>query len=585
MESQTFRLLKICSYFIISLISIFIVIDTDLFVYSSLSNSLIFSLLTFILSIVALIFRIIDKRENDRIYLYEFVFLAWGIYIAMHTFFSGGEYYRSNYLITGLLYTISISYLIRSKIINGRFIKLLLLFIAIVQLLCMSGQLLGVIESGSKYFPITGIGENPNSNAVYLVCCLPFVIERIKLGRYKLFYYLFLSLIIIFLILLKCRTAYVGGLIMLLIYLFSSGSAKSVWMGMSKLKKIILIIGVVIGIWAIGTVFYQVKKDSADGRIFVWKVTMEMIAKKPVIGYGYGLFERNYNIQQAAYFNEEIATQTERQNASHVAMAYNDYLEQIIEGGIVGALFYIGCFVLLLYAAIRQHQKEMYTILFAILLMAFFNFIYTAIIVWYLVLNCAAVLLSESFKYFSVPKKVGYSMFSIIGIGMIGLFYNTCCMTKAQINLKKGISFMKEKKWNDAQSILNSSLHKARTSEAFLIQYANLLMSQGEYKKALYYYKKASLYTSSSRLYFRMSDCYIHLSDNEKALECLKFVASKIPTNLRSRYQILCLQMQMDDRAGVREMALEMINLKPKVINKKSMEYQKRAKMILESME
>lgn len=65
-----------------------------------------------------------------------------------------------------------------------------------------------------------------------------------------------------------------------------------------------------------------------------------MIAENPFKGYGYGLFERNYNLKQASYFANQTSSNTERRNASFVAMAYNDYLEQTIEGGILGLLFY-----------------------------------------------------------------------------------------------------------------------------------------------------------------------------------------------------------------------------------------------------
>lgn len=95
-----------------------------------------------------------------------------------------------------------------------------------------------------------------------------------------------------------------------------------------------------ITIFIVGIHLYQIKNNSADGRLLIWKLSTKMIAENPFKGYGYGLFERNYNLKQASYFANQTSSNTERRNASFVAMAYNDYLEQTIEGGILGLLFY-----------------------------------------------------------------------------------------------------------------------------------------------------------------------------------------------------------------------------------------------------
>jgi hypothetical protein len=41
---------------------------------------------------------------------------------------------------------------------------------------------------------------------------------------------------------------------------------------------------------------------SADARVVVWKISAEMIIQRPLLGYGYGSFERNYSLFQSNYF-------------------------------------------------------------------------------------------------------------------------------------------------------------------------------------------------------------------------------------------------------------------------------------------
>ena len=67
-----------------------------------------------------------------------------------------------------------------------------------------------------------------------------------------------------------------------------------------------------------GTKMYGMKKDSADGRLLIWKLSAEMIVANPA-GYGYGLFEKNYNLYQADHFSGHEHSGTERRNADFVS--------------------------------------------------------------------------------------------------------------------------------------------------------------------------------------------------------------------------------------------------------------------------
>ena len=53
--------------------------------------------------------------------------------------------------------------------------------------------------------------------------------------------------------------------------------------------------------------------------MLIWKLSTEMMAGKPS-GYGYGLFEKNYNLRQADYFANREYTDTEKRNSDFVNM-------------------------------------------------------------------------------------------------------------------------------------------------------------------------------------------------------------------------------------------------------------------------
>jgi O-antigen ligase len=68
----------------------------------------------------------------------------------------------------------------------------------------------------------------------------------------------------------------------------------------TRFKIIILSFSVVLALSGL----YFMKKDSADGRLLIWRCTYEMVKDKPLFGYGQGGFKANYMNYQAKYFEE-----------------------------------------------------------------------------------------------------------------------------------------------------------------------------------------------------------------------------------------------------------------------------------------
>ena len=88
-----------------------------------------------------------------------------------------------------------------------------------------------------------------------------------------------------------------------------------------------------------GYLMYHMKKDSADGRLFIWKVSISLFSERPLKGFGYGRFGAVYNPYQEEYVEKYPLSVTEVQNIRSVNMPYNEFLEQCIGGGLVGGIF------------------------------------------------------------------------------------------------------------------------------------------------------------------------------------------------------------------------------------------------------
>ena len=80
---------------------------------------------------------------------------------------------------------------------------------------------------------------------------------------------------------------------------------------------------IVVSVMLIG--LYSLKKDSADGRLLIWRCSLEMIKEKPLLGYGYGGFKANYMNFQAKYF-EENPDSNYSMLADNVNRPFNEYI-------------------------------------------------------------------------------------------------------------------------------------------------------------------------------------------------------------------------------------------------------------------
>lgn len=98
---------------------------------------------------------------------------------------------------------------------------------------------------------------------------------------------------------------------------------------------------------------YLLKKDSADGRLLIWRCSLAMVADKPIFGYGPGGFTAHYMEYQADYFREHPDSPFARL-ADTVHHPFNEYLLVAVDYGFFGLLVLAA----LGYVTLRQYRKQ-----------------------------------------------------------------------------------------------------------------------------------------------------------------------------------------------------------------------------------
>lgn len=106
-----------------------------------------------------------------------------------------------------------------------------------------------------------------------------------------------------------------------------------------------------------GVALYGAKRDSADGRLLIWRCTGRLIAEQPVLGRGKGGFEADYMDCQARYFALHGTGGRAALLADDVFQPMSDPLRWLTEYGFVGILPLVVCLVLILRIRLRRHSS------------------------------------------------------------------------------------------------------------------------------------------------------------------------------------------------------------------------------------
>ena len=88
----------------------------------------------------------------------------------------------------------------------------------------------------------------------------------------------------------------------------------------------------------VGLLLFQVKPDSARGRLLIWRITCEAIANRPMSGCGLGGFPAAFGGAQEAWFSSKPRPAWQKRVAGSPEYAFCDYLQGMAELGIPCAL-------------------------------------------------------------------------------------------------------------------------------------------------------------------------------------------------------------------------------------------------------
>ncbi len=216
-------------------------------------------------------------------------------------------------------------------------------------------QVYGYEASNHSLFALTGSFYNPGPYSGWLALVLPVCLHEWLARGKTLGGYAALGAMLLMLCVLPAgmsRSAWMAAAVSAgYVYGMHRREAIGTYIRLHRKRVMVLAAaGVLLGGVALGGV-YLLKKDSADGRLFLWKTAARAVCGQPLTGYGWSHVPAAYGQAQEDYFAAGDYTPTEERVAGAPEYVFNEYLQVALAWGVpvlclgllvIGGSFYIG---------------------------------------------------------------------------------------------------------------------------------------------------------------------------------------------------------------------------------------------------
>lgn len=431
-------------------------------------------------------------------------------------------------------------------------------------------QLFGHLHSNNYMYACTGSFNNPGPYGGFLAVCISILGAYAIKGHNIVFRYITGITSLIALILLPStmsRTA------MLAVFCASLLLAASTDVGKIFLKKyrILLIVAVVI----VGSGAYMFKKPSADGRLFMNRISIMAIKSNGMDGAGLGRFGAAYGDAQARYFGEHMAIsgddtdytilrESDRLTADCPQYAYNEYLQLGVEGGPLAMLIFISLIIFAIIASYKRGDVWCYGLL---ALAVFAMFSYPLHIIQFQVL--LAVMLAAC----ATPRSEGILGGSVVMIVALIISLLILISSIPWINRLKEATeaWKKTEKWynmeyyyyviDDADTLYDFMCH----DYWFLFAYGQSLSKEGQYIKSNEVLSEGTKISSDPMFWIVMGNNNLSLERYEEAEQCYIHAFHMVPNRLYPLCRLAELYIKMGDYDRFNDMKQKIDSFKSKV--------------------
>lgn len=433
--------------------------------------------------------------------------------------------------------------------------------------------LLGVLEAGTlilQYFCpslrngvsfLCGHFDNPAGFAAFIVAIFPFVFIRSN-DENRILIYLRFIYGVIMLVAVMLSGARSGILAMFVIVLIEIYRRYKKYIRRS-IVTIVLLVALCL-MFCVG--LFYLKPDSANGRLLVWRISIEMLKEKPFMGHGIGSFQSHYMEYQAKYLsnNPDIS---HVDLASDVKVPFNEYLKLLVECGVLGISILLGLFSLL-YVEYRRSQtplKIAASLSFVgVSVFAFFSYPTNYFIVVLIMLIDIVVLCKDSCQLYVVHGwRLLVCKFAVLLLlcDVVSFFMSQKSFEKELYNMAHiNDAIKKEEKYSEL-------FHERPHDYVLLYNYGAYLNDRQKYGESNVLFVKCLQYFNNSELQLYMCDNYLHMGDYFKAFFHAKLAEAMVPARFYPLYYQFLIAKEQGNTLLAEMIAEQIVMKEEKVEN------------------
>lgn len=477
------------------------------------------------------------------------------------------------------------------RAIFNRF-AVMVLFISFILALQGIAQYMGILRQ-KLYFVVVGCFDNPAGYASMLSISTPFILHLTSSSQAKLIRYISWTtyiVIVIIIVLLLSRTGILAIGIVSCLYLFKR--YKTAFINNLTWRKCIalsLIASLIIGL-------YFVKKNSADGRLLIWKCTWEMIKEQPLLGHGYKSFQAKYMLYQAHYFKQNPQSKYTLL-ADNVKHPFNEFLCITAEFGFIGLALLLSLVFVLAQLSLKKRNEDSFvfiSILSVVIVFACFSYPFSYPFTWIVVAFCAGriAILSQSSLwhfYYAFRMRCCIILFSIVLLTLtLNDMYYKNRWHKVTYRVKS-IDTEVLTEYKTLYSVLNKNAF-------FMYNYAAKLNITTDFRKSQQILAICENQINDYDIQMLKADNYKKQSDFHSAEKCYELAFQMCPSRFMPLYELVEIYDSTDCPKQAYKLACEIVNKPIKIpsplimaikkkMKRKMTELEKRAKLQFTTVE
>ena len=323
------------------------------------------------------------------------------------------------------------------------------------------------------------------------------------------------------------------------------------WFSACRYRWVILALVVLMAILPL----YLHRRSSADSRLFIWKVCMEIVQDVPLFGQGPQGVKRCYMHFQTNYL-ESQGTAYERIQATDNSIAFNEAVRILCEYGFVGCLLMLPLLLLVW----RESRRDS---LFRFLLLGWFVFscfsypsdVFSLLSVFFLVLGC---LPEKSCRDFHVKKWLAVWLFFMpLLLGLVYV-YAGCYTNRALDHFY----------WDEEAEAEWQRCYPLFCNEREPVsRYAHTLVLVGEYAFAIAPLEQLIKLSPTVEVYCDLGYCYQSVGEIMKAESCYRYASSMAPGRIMPHYRLFSLYRSRKDWERMHEEGEYILKMDVKIEN------------------